>query len=371
MIDFIQIILILFYVATGIQLFYLVVFYGRLVFFNKPAAASNHFEPVSIVIAAKNEYLKLKKFLPLLLTQDYPEYEVIVVNDNSTDDTEFLLKEFQFEYPHLQFITVNGEGNFFNGKKFPLSIGIKSAHHDLLLLTDADCIPASNQWIKGMQAAYQVNTEIVLGYGAYQEQKGLLNKLIRYDTLRVALSYFSFAKWKIPYMGVGRNLSYRKKLFYEQKGFMSHYKISSGDDDLFINKAANSKNTGICLNPDSKTISLPKQSFGDWVAQKRRHLTTGIYYKKLHLSLLAISDISLIIFYLSAVYLLIKDLSLYQVYIFLTLRFILHILITKKFMLIVGERKLLLFSPSLELLITVVGPVMAIYNMLYKQRKWK
>lgn len=362
-----------FYVVAAIQFIYYAIIFGRLVFFNKetPDKDSVDLEAVSVVIVAKNEYLNLKKYLPIILEQDYPEFEVILVNHASNDETTYLVKELQSEYPHLKYVDIKKDINFFQGKKFPLSMGIKSAKNDLLLFTDADCMPLNNQWIKTMASSYNENTNMVLGYGAYESNKSFLNKLIRFDTIKVAITYMSFAKWGIPYMGVGRNLSYRKQLFYDQGGFISHYKIKSGDDDLFVNKAAKGKNCNINLNKNAITISICEERFGDWISQKRRHLSTGHNYKFLHLILLSILDISTILFYILAIILLSINILNYIVISILLARIILMLIITKKFMLITNERNLFVLLPALELILILLIPILNMSNLLLKQRKWK
>jgi glycosyltransferase involved in cell wall biosynthesis len=326
---------------------------------------------LSIVITAKNEYRNLKRFLPKILEQDYKNYEVIVVNNESNDDTEFLLHELKSKYPHLNYFVVQSSINFFKGKKFPLSVGIKSAKYDTVLLTDADCVPFSDKWASEIMASYKDKTEIVLGYGAYEERKGLLNKLIRYDTIRVAITYLSFAKWGIPYMGVGRNLSYKKELFFNQNGFQSHYRIASGDDDLFINKAATRKNTEISLSPESKTISIPETKFSDWFNQKRRHFSTGKNYKKSHLFLLGIWEMSGILFIITLFLIIYLKLILLQSLIIITLWIIIKLIVTKKFMILQAEKKLLLLSPLLDIIIMILSVIINLSNVLLKQRKWK
>lgn len=361
-----------FYIISGVQGIFMLIIFPRVLFFGRNKKNENTTnEAVSIVIAAKDEYYNLSDFLPKVLDQDYPNFEVIVVNNGSDDDSEFLLKNMENDYPNFKYINVHSDANFFAGKKFPLSIGIKSAKNDLLLLTDADCYPASKNWIREIVESYDNKTEIVLGYGAYEEKRGLLNKLLRFDTLRVALLYFSFAAWKMPYMGVGRNLSYRKSLFYKNNGFVKHYKTISGDDDLFINQTANRKNTSININADAKTISRPKESFGEWFKQKRRHLTTGKFYKKWHLIILGLYETSTLLFYIFAVILLILKINLLiLLYIFLG-RTIITLILIKKFTNILNERKLLLLSPLLEFIIVLMGTLVNMSNLLYKQRKWK
>lgn len=176
-------------------------------------------------------------------------------------------------------------------------MGIKSAKYEIVLLTDADCVPASENWIKKMQGAYNDETEIVLGYGAYYKKPGLLNKLIRFETFHTALQYFSYALAGKPYMGVGRNLSYKKEVFFKNKGFSSINQIPSGDDDLFINQVATAENTAILLDHDTHTLSDAKNSWGEWMTQKYRHYSTGKYYKPIHKFLLGLYSFSLFLVY--------------------------------------------------------------------------
>jgi glycosyltransferase involved in cell wall biosynthesis len=291
------IVFIVFASAATIQLIYFWFFYSRLAFGHDKGVSVQKL-PVSVVICARNEYQNLVDFLPGILEQDYPEFEVVVVNDASDDETIYLLRDYAKKYPNLKIVDLTESLNNFKGKKFPLSIGIKSAQHEIILLTDADCMAASPDWIDRMQSRYHDSSvEIVLGYGGYKKGKGMINKLIRFDTMRVAMSYLSFALAGIPYMGVGRNLSYRKSLFYKNKGFISHYGIPSGDDDLFINQVANCQNTRIEVSEASFTLSSPKTTWFEWIRQKRRHLSTVGYYKFYHKVLLFLNPLSETLFY--------------------------------------------------------------------------
>ena len=222
---------------------------------------------------------------------------MIVVNDNSVDESKYVIAELQKDFKNLQHVELKHEAKGIPGKKYPLSIGIKEAKHEVLLLTDSDCVPASEFWIQKMQDAYTNGVEVVLGYGAYHKRPGLLNKLIRFETFHSALQFFSYALAGIPYMGVGRNLSYKKGLFFQVKGFSSLNHIPSGDDDLFINKVATKKNTAIVIDPDAVTLSEPKKKFSEWIKQKNRHYTTAKYYKPLHKFLLGLYSFTQFLFY--------------------------------------------------------------------------
>ncbi len=284
-----QIIFYSFCAITLTQIFYYLFFFTRLAFYKPKQKMQSQTHPVSVIVCARDEAANLAKNLPGSLVQQYSTtHEVIVVDDNSFDDSKYLLEEFEKEFKQLHVVELKQEAKLIPGKKFPLSIGIKTAKYETLLLTDADCVPASEFWMEKMQEAYHPETEIVLGYGAYNKRKGLLNKLIRFETLHSAMQYFSYALAKIPYMGVGRNLSYKKSVFFRHKGFSSHNHISSGDDDLFINMAATKTNTNICIDKDSFTLSEPAKTWGQWYRQKSRHYSTGKYYKGLHKFMLGI-----------------------------------------------------------------------------------
>lgn len=282
-----------FCVVIVIQLFYYLFFFRRLAFY-KPSVNNQTVEyPVTIIVCARDEAKNLVKNLPGILVQEYKTtHEIIVVNDNSLDESRYILDEFRKSFKNLNPIELTQEAKMITGKKFPLSMGIKSARYETLLLTDADCVPASELWVQKMQEAYKENIEIVLGYGAYHKKPGFLNKLIRFETFHTALQYLSYSLAGIPYMGVGRNLSYKRDVFIRNKGFSSINQIPSGDDDLFINKVATRSNTAIVIDPEAHTLSEPKTSWDDWQRQKTRHYTTSKYYKTGHKFLLGLYSLT-------------------------------------------------------------------------------
>jgi len=355
-----------------IQIFYYLFFFLRFVRYHEVPASAKA-ESVSVVICARNEYHQLKENLPLILTQEYPSFEVVVVNHASEDDTAFLLSSLAEQYPHLKIVEIKENLNFFDGKKFPLSIGIKSATHDLVLLTDADCKPAGPHWIAHMAGGFSGSREIVLGYGAYEKSKSLLNRLIRFDTVHVALQYFSFALAGSPYMGVGRNMAYRKSLFYENKGFTSHYTIHSGDDDLFINRAATRKNTGIVADPESFTFSLPKTNFSDWWIQKKRHLSTGKYYRFKHVFLLGLYTFSTFLFYTFLITLLSlsSNFTTFAALTLFILRLACQLIIFRKTMLKLNEKGLWMLVPVFEVILMLINIAFFVTTFISKDKKWK
>ena len=292
---------ILFYVftfATALQLFYYIWFFSRVAFYKRISKDKAQQHPVSVIVCARDEDENLARNLPGILVQQYPSTnEVVVVNDNSVDDSKYILQELKKTFKSLNVVELTQEAKLISGKKYPLSVGIREAKHEVLLLTDADCVPSSEHWIRKMQDGYNGKTEIVLGYGAYHKRKGLLNKLIRFETFHTALQYLSYALAGLPYMGVGRNLSYKKSLFFRNKGFSSINHIPSGDDDLFINKAATSENTSVVIDEEAVTRSIPKTTWSSWLRQKSRHYTTAKFYKPKHKFLLGLYFITQFFYY--------------------------------------------------------------------------
>ncbi len=353
-----------------IQLAYYLLIFLRLARYKQESPAPPK-EGVSVVICAHNEYYNLKANLPFILDQDYPEFEVLVVNHASTDETSYLLSDLQREFPVLKSIEIQRDLNFFTGKKFPLAIGIKSAKYDQVLLTDADCTPSSRNWIRAMQSAYSSKIQVVLGYSPYTRVKGILNKIIRFDTAHIATQYLSYALAGMPYMGVGRNLSYLKSVFYGNKGFIPDYSIRSGDDDLFINRVAKRSNTAIVVDAGSYTISEPKKTFGQWVTQKRRHLTTSAYYRFGHKFLLGLYSLSLLLFYLVFVLMLSLNFSVFPVLGLFVLRLTLQYLILRGCFRRLNEKDLILFIPLLEIVLLLLNTGIGITNLFRKPNKWK
>jgi len=351
----------------GIQMFYFLYFYFRIIFRVKKKQLKDNNKAVSVIISAKNEADNLKNFLPKILNQNYTKFEIIVINDASGDETLNVLNEFAEKYKQLKIINITRS----LGKKNAVTKGIEASKYDFLLFTDADCYPVSENWILSMIQGFDNNSEIVLGYGAYEYEKSFLNKLIRFDTLFIAMKYLSFAKAGFPYMGVGRNLAYKKSLFINNKGFNSHKNILSGDDDLFVSEVANKKNVAFVTTISGITKSVPKKTWKELLHQKTRHLTTGVKYKFIHKILLGIEVFSQLIFYLSLIYLCLLQVSVYQALILYFVRLIFLIYLSVKFSKVLNEKKNIIFIPIFDVLIPLLNLYAAISNRFIKKSTWK
>ncbi len=348
------------------QLYYFFRIYTQVPKFKKVNVKSL-MDPVSVVICAKNEAENLKRFLPSVLNQFYPEFQVIVVNDGSTDQTDEILAEFKNQYGHLYITGIEPRADYRQGKKLAQTIGIKAAKHDQILFIDADCEPVNPNWIRHMQSNFLQQTQIVLGYGKYIEGKGLLNKWIRTDTFMIALQYLGLALIGKPFLGVGRNLAYRRSLFFENKGFASHLNLASGDDDLFVNENANRYNTAVEIHPESFTQSLPKESFKLWIRQKKRHLTTSKRYKKEHKRILVGEMVSKEFFMAIAILLLAFNILSGYVLSLILVRFLLQAILFKRAMNRLNEKNLLLLSLVYDILWPIIGGILFVGNSLRKK----
>lgn len=270
-----------FFAAITAQLIYFTLF---LIAFSKKkkevsTSPTSPSTPLSVVVCAHDELENLQALIPLLLQQAYPNFEVIVVDDRSNDATlDWLLNETKI-HPGLRMVHVDHTPDHINGKKYALTLGIRAAKHDWIVLTDADCRPASPDWLKGLSEGIGENTEIILGYSPYQKKEGWLNRFIRFESLITALQYLGFALLKKPYMGVGRNMAYRKSLFMNNKGFTNMLSYTGGDDDLFVNKHAKGSNTSVVMGEHTLVSSVPKNTVATFFQQKIRHMAAGKKYK--------------------------------------------------------------------------------------------
>jgi len=294
-----EIILGIFLLAFFVQLYYYLGYFLKLARYNFNDTTTSTQKPVSVIVSAHNEIENLVNLIPALLHQDYETYEVIIVDDRSKDGTYDFLKEQCAKIKNLKYIRVNETPEYMSPKKYALTLAIKAAQYDYLLFTDADCTPSSNHWIKQMDSGFSLGKDIVLGYSQYEKHPGFLNLFIRFETFFTAIQYLAYALGKKPYMGVGRNLAYKKSIFFANKGFHPFVKVLSGDDDLFINSVSNKENTAIIIHPEGQTTSIPKLTYKAWFMQKKRHLSVGKYYKSSSKMLIGTYHFTTLLFYMT------------------------------------------------------------------------
>ncbi|GLB52080.1 glycosyl transferase family 2 [Neptunitalea chrysea] len=328
--------------------------------------------PVSLVICAKNEAENLKRNLPSFCNQKYSAFEIVLINDSSSDDTLEVMEGFAEKYNNIKIVNVAHNETFWGKKKYALTLGIKVTSHNYLIFSDADCCPASENWLTEMAGCFTNEKTIVLGYGQYKKvKKSFLNALIRFETLITAMQYFGMAKIGSAYMGVGRNLAYHKEEFLKHNGFVNHMHIKSGDDDLFVNEAATSKNVTISYTPDSFTISEPKTSFKNWIAQKRRHVSTAKHYKFGHQLTLGLFYISQILFWILTITLLSLQTQLLLLGCVIGFRFLIQYLVVGFSAKKLQETSLIWLLPLYECILICFQLFIFIANTISKPVDWK
>ncbi len=364
--DIATICLVIFSLVFLVQLCYYLFIYLKLA--RHKEQKKTFYKAVSVVVCGYNEEQYWEALVDKLLDQNYPNFEIVLVNDQSTDNTKFVFKQWE-NHPKIKLVDIGEDIKKGLGKKFALTLGIKAAKYDYLLLTDADCYPRDKDWISSM-AHHFSNKSIVLGYGAYEKHKGLLNKLVRFDTFQVAMQYFSYALIGKTYMGVGRNLAYKKSLFFDNKGFATHLHLPSGDDDLFIKEVATSNNTAIGIAHSSHTLSVPKMNWKSWIRQKSRHLSTGIYYKNYHKLMLGSWTLSQILFWLLFLVLLSCQHFVYLIISLFLIRLVVQMLVSYFIMIKLNEKDLIFLYPILEALFIIFYFIFIVNRMIKKKRFW-
>jgi cellulose synthase/poly-beta-1,6-N-acetylglucosamine synthase-like glycosyltransferase len=352
----------------GIQLLYLLVF---LVSFRRARRAGEGVAPLSVIVCAHNEIENLKQLVPLLLAQDHPDFEVIIVDDRSSDGSHEYLHESSKRYPRLRLVSVSQTPGHINGKKFALTLGIKAARNEWVVLTDADCRPASSSWLKAMAGVFSDQKKIVIGVSPYQYRPGLLNAFIRFETLVTMIQYVGMALAGRPYMGVGRNLAYRRSLFLDNKGFNDHLHVTGGDDDLFVNRHASSANVAVALGRDALVHSVPAATWREFLRQKIRHLAVGKRYRAGDRLLLGMFSVTWILSWFSLLSLPFLRMHGYIILALFLVRWILLVAVFSTACRRAGEPAASWKVPFLDFLYTfyylVAGPV----ALLSKKVRWK
>ncbi|MGF7082904.1 glycosyltransferase [Mucilaginibacter sp. UYCu711] len=328
--------------------------------------------PISVIISARNESKNLSEYLPAILQQDYPDFEVVVVNDCSYDNSDEVLEALKDTYPHLKIVTITEHARFKTGKKFALTLGIKAAKNEHLLFTDADCMPSSTNWITRMAAHFNKdNVQLVLGYSPYYKSGNFLNALIRFETLKTAINYLSAALNGDPYMGIGRNMAYTKTLFFSNKGFASHMHVLSGDDDLFVNQNGTANNTEVEIHPQTFMYTHAKTGIAALYRQKKRHMGVGKLYRNSHRRMLSFDALSGLLFYASficclAVYF--EPVLALGLFVF---RWIIQILIYRKTFKKLNAASQLWYLPFLDFVYYIYINVFGVIGTFVKTTQWK
>jgi cellulose synthase/poly-beta-1,6-N-acetylglucosamine synthase-like glycosyltransferase len=340
----------------------------------QPADDEQELQPVSVVLVAHNEAAFLRENLVYILEQDYPDFEVVVVDYHIStgevhDDTQFVLKLCCDNYPNLKVVPIKEDVNHFRGRKFPLSIGIQSAKNDVIVLTDVDCKPASLQWLRQTVQAYRYpRTNILLGYTQLIAEKGLLGSMERYDNLTYSADYLSRAALKHPVTGCGRNLSYRRAFFFSKGSLISHYSIPDGADDIFVNQNATGRNTAVSLHKDAFVTYKAPNKFAQWHQMRRHRCATYNRHSFGQKMAGASGGIALLLFYGAAAALIATGLFPWEIVAgALLLKFVYQIVAFAQLEKGFGEKNLCWLAPIYEIYFFFANTILLLFPLRYKK----
>ena len=368
-----EIIFWVFVASAGIQFLFYAIVSIVLSAYKKPTQNTKDIIPgVSVVISAKNELENLKKLIPLLLKQQFDVFEIILVDDKSSDETYDYAINLDHQEAKVKLVRIDSTPDHINNKKYALTLGIRAAKYDHILFTDADCFPESEFWIKEMSLGFTSDKKkFAIGYSQYFRAKGLLNTFIKYETMLTALQYFGIGLLGNPYMGVGRNMAYRKSFFLDNNGFGKHQGIVGGDDDLFVNRYAKRKNTSFVLSPEATNYSNPKIKLSEFILQKTRHLSVGKHYRGTDKLVLGMLSISKIIFWISFIAAIVSVFQTYFVlggFLLVMVSLLTALLVLKKK---TGDKSSIWMLPFLDIIFIFYYISMALKVLLTKKVRWK
>ena len=321
--------------------------------------------PISIIVPVRNEAANLPALLAALTRQSYPQYEIILVDDASTDATPALARTWQQAHPNLRLVSVETPKE--PRKKHALTQGIDAATHTLLAFTDADCTPPPDWLAVLAQHHHAVQQEALLvGYSPFRKAPGLLNRLARYETFVTGFLTAATVGLGRPYMAVGRSLSYPRSVFRRIGGFAHSLHSLSGDDDLLVQEVARRRAAVVrhLFDACSFVPSLPPATWRQWFRQKRRHLSAGRFYDRgtqAHLTLFHATSIALWAAPLALGW---WGLGL------LAAKLVVQATLLSRTAAVLGERDLLPVQPLLELLYAAYNLLLAPFGLARMPKRW-
>jgi len=349
-----------------VQLVYFWAFFSQLAF-RKSGVENPEKPPVSVILVASNHYNDLRKHLPEILSQDYPNYEVVVVNDASEDGSDELLERFAEQYPHLKVVVMHQSLNWFKGTKFPLSIGIKSAKNEIILVTETNFVPLSNKWLSEMMKCRKDKTEIIVAHSTFATGSKI-NAWYRFAGFYRQLLNFSAILTKLTFTGSASNLIFTRSLFYDNQGFTSHYTKSTGTGEMFVNQAATRSNVSLQISSESRMAFAKNLAFGKWLEKENDNFEIHRYLKFSHRAFNSLFFNSLLLFFLAFAALMILNLHWEIILGLFALRFISQLLVFGFAQKKLSEKGLLLFTPLFEIFLHLVHFFLR-FRLLFDRKK--
>ncbi|RKY88379.1 hypothetical protein DRQ09_02950, partial [candidate division KSB1 bacterium] len=235
----------------------------------------NSLYKVSVIVPARNEENNIDDCVKHLINQDYPDFEIIIVNDRSEDRTELFARKYSQKFDNIHLINIKDIPSEFSPKKFAIKSGIEASNGEIILTTDADCRPPKT-WISSITKHFDKKISLVIGFSPVLLKKNsssILSGILYIDSLSLAGVSAGSISLNFPLTCSGRNLAYRKNIFFEVHGFEGIEKAISGDDDLLLHKIAKIEKFNIryATEKESRVPSFIDFNFSKFFSQRIRH----------------------------------------------------------------------------------------------------
>lgn len=358
-----------FFVAClAIQLIYYIFFLSILL--NNKKEKEYDLKPISVILYVKNSELYLEKNIDYFINQKYPKFEILLVNNASSDNTDIILEKLSEKHKSLRIINVENNESFWGNKKYTYTLAIKAAKYEHLIFSEIDCKPVSENWIHEINKSFSSKKTIILGYKRLLKTSSLFNLIIRFDNLLESIKSFSFTKINSPYSADSRNYAFTKKDFYRVNGFINHIKIKNGKEDLFVKDAKQKYNSAYTLSDESFVESSKSLSFKEWFLNKKNsNLLKRHYSFKNQFLLNAFSFSKVFLYFLTIILLLIHDWKIILIIFssYIIFQSVITFIINRKF----KETSIFYLSPILDFLLVLFQISIFISNLISKPPNWR
>lgn len=236
-------------------------------------------EGVSIVVACHDNAYELEHNLPALLEQQYPCFEVIVVDESSTDDTDEVLKQLKSRYPNLYTTFIPESSHYLSRRKLALTVGVKAAKYEWIVFADATNKPIDDQWLATFASQCCKGKDIVMGYANYNDEA---KAYYRFRQLVVATRNLRRAQRSVAYASGGNTIAIRRSVFMGANGFLKDLTYLRGEYDFLVNEYANADNVGVAIGTKMEKGAPSKRSWINdnlFYMETRRHLSRSTKWR--------------------------------------------------------------------------------------------
>ena len=262
-----------------LRLLHLFLFTGRVLFRKKVDNNEAEKKPLSLILTIRNEEENLKNNLPKILSLENIDFEMVVVDDFSQDNSYLILGLLKDRYKRLTISALNQETKF--STKLALNIAIKATNNKWILTVPVSLAEVAAEWLDYISQATNNEKNVVIGYSTVARSKGFYNRLTRIE------NYFSYLKSTgyilngIPFVYSVENVAFQKEKYFEIGGFGQKVTEHYANLELVINSFIRKKTTAVLFNKESsirKTEVVKRADYFDLLKKSIRiesHLSSS------------------------------------------------------------------------------------------------